>query len=73
MPDWVHQSSKKTNGDYDNYVFSVDKNNSSESREGVIVFCNDLNVCIPVNIKQAGAKANGENDDTTSGGMIVLE
>lgn len=53
MPDWVHQSSKKTNGDYDNYVFSVDKNNSSESREGVIVFCNVLDVCIPVNIKQA--------------------
>lgn len=55
MPDWVHQSSKKTSGNDDQYVFSVDKNNSSESREGVIVFCNDLDVCLPVNIKQAGA------------------
>lgn len=73
MSDWVHQSSKKTSGNDDNYVFSVDKNNVPESREGVIVFCNDLEVCIPVNIKQAGANANGGNDDTSTGGKITLE
>ena len=73
MPDWIRQSNKTTNGNVDSYTFKVETNTATHAREGVIVFCNDLDVCIPVNIKQAGANTNGENDDTTTGGKITLE
>lgn len=53
-PEWVKQTSMNSSGNEDSYTFSVERNSSTESREGVIVFCNDLNVCIPVNIKQTG-------------------
>lgn len=57
-PEWIKQTSKKTNGNDDSYVFSIEKNNSLEAREGVIVFCNELGVCVPVNVKQTGISAS---------------
>lgn len=73
MPDWIKQSNKATSGDVDTYTFKAEANTSSTPREGVIVFCNDNEVCIPVTVKQAGAKANGENEDTSTGGKITLD
>lgn len=73
LPDWVKQTDKTTNGNSDTYTFKAEANTSSTPREGVIVFCNDNEVCIPITVKQAGAKANGENEDTSTGGKITLD
>ena len=58
MPDWVKQTNKTTNGNVDTYTFAAEANTSTEAREGVIVFCNDNNECVPVTVKQAGASAS---------------
>lgn len=55
MPDWVKQTDKATSGDTDTYTFKAEANTSTATREGVIVFCNDNNECVPVTVKQAGA------------------
>ena len=57
MPDWVKQTNKATNDDADTYSFKADANTLTTAREGVIVFCNDKEECVPVNVKQAGGKA----------------
>ena len=58
MPDWVKQTGKASSGNVDTYTFNAEANTSTEAREGVIVFCNDNNECVPVTVKQAGAKAS---------------
>ena len=55
MPDWVKQTDKANSGNVDTYTFTAEANTSTEAREGVIVFCNDNNECVPVTVKQAGA------------------
>ena len=57
MPDWVKQTGKVPSGNTDTYTFTAEANTSTEAREGVIVFCNDNNECVPVTVKQAGANA----------------
>ena len=57
QPDWVKQTNKTTNGNVDTYTFAAEANTSTEAREGVIVFCNDNNECVPVTVKQTGANA----------------
>ncbi len=57
QPDWVKQTDKNTSGNTDTYTFTAEANTSTEAREGVIVFCNDNNECVPVTVKQAGANA----------------
>lgn len=57
MPDWVKQTGKASSGNVDTYTFNAEANTSTEAREGVIVFCNDNNECVPVTVKQAGANA----------------
>ena len=57
MPDWVKQTDKVPSGNTDTYTFTAEANTSTEAREGVIVFCNDNNECVPVTVKQAGANA----------------
>ena len=57
QPEWVKQTDKVPGGNTDTYTFNAEANTSTEAREGVIVFCNDNNVCVPVTVKQAGANA----------------
>ncbi len=57
QPEWVKQTGKVPSGNTDTYTFTAEANTSTEAREGVIVFCNDNNVCVPVTVKQAGANA----------------
>ena len=56
-PDWVKQTDKTTSGSTDTYTFKAEANTSTAAREGVIVFCNDNNECVPVTVKQTGANA----------------
>ena len=58
QPEWVKQTGKVPSGNTDTYTFTAEANTSTEAREGVIVFCNDNNECVPVTVKQAGAKAS---------------
>ena len=55
--EWVKQPDKANSGNVDTYTFTAEANTSTEAREGVIVFCNDNNECVPVTVKQAGANA----------------
>ena len=57
QPEWVKQTGKVPGGNTDTYTFNAEANTSTEAREGVIVFCNDNNECVPVTVKQAGANA----------------
>lgn len=57
QPEWVKQPDKASSGNVDTYTFTAEANTSTEAREGVIVFCNDNNECVPVTVKQAGANA----------------
>ena len=57
QPDWVKQTDKVPSGNTDTYTFKTEANTSTEAREGVIVFCNDNNECVPVTVKQVGANA----------------
>ena len=57
QPEWVKQTGKANSGNVDTYTFNAEANTSTEAREGVIVFCNDNNECVPVTVKQAGANA----------------
>ena len=57
QPEWVKQTDKVPGGNTDTYTFTAEANTSTEAREGVIVFCNDNNECVPVTVKQAGANA----------------
>jgi len=57
QPDWVKQTGKASSGNVDTYTFNAEANTSTEAREGVIVFCNDNNECVPVTVKQTGANA----------------
>ena len=57
QPEWVKQTDKANSGNVDTYTFTAEANTSTEAREGVIVFCNDNNECVPVTVKQAGANA----------------
>ena len=57
MPEWVKQTDKVPSGNTDTYTFKAEANTSTAAREGVIVFCNDNNECVPVTVKQAGVNA----------------
>ena len=57
QPEWVKQTGKVPSGNTDTYTFTAEANTSTEAREGIIVFCNDNNECVPVTVKQAGANA----------------
>ena len=57
QPEWVKQTGKASSGNVDTFTFKAEANTSTEAREGVIVFCNDNNECVPVTVKQAGANA----------------
>ena len=57
QPEWVKQTGMVPSGNTDTYTFTAEANTSTEAREGVIVFCNDNNECVPVTVKQVGANA----------------
>lgn len=73
QPDWVKQTNKTTTGNTDTFTFKTEANTSSSAREGVIVFCNDKNECVPVTVKQAAGKPKGGNENTTTGEEIITE
>ena len=49
-PDWVSEVSVKDKV----HTFSAEVNGGKEERSGVLVFCDDRGVCLPVSVKQAG-------------------
>lgn len=53
--DWIKEVESRA---VDNYVhtFEVSANPTTKVREGVIVVCNDEEVCIPVTVRQKGSK-----------------
>lgn len=73
LPEWVKQTDKTTSGTTDTYTFKAETNTSTAAREGVIVFCNDNNECVPVTVRQAAGKPKGGNENTTTGGEIIVE
>ncbi|MBR6932534.1 MAG: Omp28-related outer membrane protein [Bacteroidales bacterium] len=59
VPSWVSDAGKKAVDGLKNvwvHNFTVSPNPGGETRTGVIVFCNDNNVCIPVTVLQYGTK-----------------
>ena len=54
--DWIHELGTKADLG-GTHMFRIDKNESLQKRTGAIVFCNDENVCVPVEIEQDGAAA----------------
>ncbi len=50
MPDWIKEVS--TRASVTTHTFIASANRVDESRSGVIVFCNDENVCVPVSVSQ---------------------
>ena len=50
MPDWVQESS--VNGT--THTFKADANGSDMPRDGIIVFCDEGGVCLPLTIRQGG-------------------
>ncbi len=55
--DWIYEMSTKAT-ETRSLWFIVDANESVEPRSGVIVICNDDEVCIPVTVNQAGIPAS---------------
>ena len=53
---WIHEVSTKA-AETKSLWFTVDANESTDPRSGVIVICNDNEVCIPVTVNQAGQPA----------------
>ena len=49
-PDWVSEVSVKDKV----HTFSASVNDGKEERSGVMVFCDDRGVCLPVSVKQEG-------------------
>ncbi|MCQ2152082.1 MAG: Omp28-related outer membrane protein [Bacteroidales bacterium] len=63
MPSWISQmSSSIISSNGTEYIFSARANDSAEERRGIIVFCNDNQVCIPVTVNQKG-KSDEPDDD----------
>lgn len=55
--DWIHEEGIAADNDKA-HIFRIDENKSTQSRTGAIIFCNDEQVCVPVEITQAGASAS---------------
>ena len=51
-PTWIRHTSTSSDGTV--YSFRAEANTSQNERSGSVVFCNDKEVCIPVNVSQAG-------------------
>lgn len=57
--DWIKEITTRAVG-VQVHKFEVSANPSNDARQGVIVVCNDNQVCIPVTVSQQGAPAEGE-------------
>ncbi len=57
--DWIKEVATRTVG-VKVHKFEVSANTSDQAREGIIVVCNDNQVCIPVVVKQKGVPAEGD-------------
>ncbi len=57
MPDWIKEVSKEENPKthVTTHVFKAESNKDEDDRSGVVVFCNDSQVCIPVTVSQPGS------------------
>ena len=56
MPEWITELTAGT--ETRSHQFRIDANPDRKSRSGVIVFCNDKEVCIPVTVNQEGKKTS---------------
>lgn len=60
MPEWIKEVSvTETNSGFV-HLFSIAPNTAPEPREGVIVFCNENQMCVPVTVIQEQADPIGE-------------
>ena len=60
-PAWVQELT--AGEDTRSHRFRVAANESGESRSGIIVFCNDHDLCVPVTVKQGGNDTHAFNWD----------
>ena len=51
-PEWIISAS----ADGNKYTFTAGANEATEERKGVIVFCDDVGTCLPVQVKQEAAE-----------------
>ena len=56
MPEWITELTAGT--ETRSHQFRVEANPDKKSRSGVIAFCNDKEVCIPVTVNQEGKKTS---------------
>ena len=60
MPEWIKEISvTETNSGFV-HLFSIAPNSAPETREGVIVFCNEEQTCVPVTVMQDKADPVGD-------------
>ena len=62
-PDWISEKNATTKGMTTTHVFTVAPNENTEQRKGVISFCNDNDVCIPVVVTQEAAEENNDEPE----------
>lgn len=60
MPDWIEEITVTETSYGYVHVFAVSQNTEPVSREGVIVFCNENQVCVPVTVVQDEGDSVGE-------------
>lgn len=60
MPDWIEEVSVTETSYGYTHVFAVSQNTEPVSREGIIVFCNENQVCVPVTVVQDEGDSVGE-------------
>ncbi|MBQ1929302.1 MAG: BACON domain-containing protein, partial [Bacteroidales bacterium] len=75
--DWITQTAVTgSNGVY-THTFEVLENTSTDSREGIIVVCNDEQKCIPVTVKQKQKDAltvtSNKFELPAEGGLVEIE
>lgn len=72
VPDWISQEDKAIDGDRDTYTFKAKANEAREERSGSIVFRNELDECLKVNVTQdETVTANVEFEDANFKAYIV--
>lgn len=60
IPDWIKEISVTETSFGYSHVFAISKNTVAASRDGVIVFCNEMQICVPVTVIQEAADPVGD-------------
>ena len=60
VSDWIEEKSSRTLSDntYE-HIYAIEENTTGEARTGVISFCNEIGVCVPLVVEQSGEDDSG--------------